>query len=71
MKIIGLVFVFIIFFLAEVPKLFKEKQWWDLFVYLSFFMLSFILSLLLTLGIELPYVASVIGSLVKLLPFKF
>ena len=70
MKIIAIILVYMMIVLGETPKLIKNKQWWDLFVYTFFLMFSFVICLLMLLGVKLPYISTVIGEFLNKLPIK-
>lgn len=70
MKIIAIILVYMMIVLGETPKLIKNKQWWDLFVYTFFLMFSFAICLLMLLGVKLPYISTVIGEFLNKLPIK-
>lgn len=53
--------------LYEIPQLVRKKQIRDLVVFLSFFMLAFVLSGLQIVGVKLPNPLTVISNIVKLL----
>lgn len=56
--------------LLEIPGLIEKKYWRELAVFSLLLALGFILSLLLTLGVQFPYISTAIGNLVKkIFPF--
>lgn len=63
MMVIG----FILAALLEIPGLIKRKWWKELFWYSFFLVSSFVLSLLLMLGVKFPDISQVITNLIKAL----
>ncbi len=53
--------------LIEIPGLAQKKLWWELIIFSTLLSLGFLLSVLLTLGISLPYVSDLIGEWIKYL----
>ena len=61
--ILLLLFAFSLIFLREVPRLIQRRYWRELLVFCLFMAVAMLLSVLLTIGVELPQVSTAIGDL--------
>ena len=63
--IILLIMTFVIIALLEIPELVKKEYWRELVAFSILLVLSFVLSLLLVIGVELPSPSKGIEYIVK------
>lgn len=63
---IGILLALIVFVaFLEIPRLAARGWWRELFVFSLFLATCFVLSLLITLGVQLPYLSPAITNLIK------
>lgn len=65
MAAIGLIIIFTLIAFLETPLMIRDKLWKELTVYYFFLLGGFVLSLLMVLGVELPFIAAVITKVIK------
>ncbi|MCZ8517717.1 hypothetical protein O9H85_36505 [Paenibacillus filicis] len=65
MKVFALIVAFTVLTLLELPGLLKKRQWAEIAVYSMLLMIGFVLSLLLTVGIEVPNPDKAIQSVIR------
>jgi len=51
--------------LIQIPSLVHKQWWWELIVFTIFWLSGLILSVLLSLGVKLPPVTTIIGNYIS------